>query len=337
MKKIAFVTGGTGFLGRNLIDELLRENWEVTALHRKTSNLASLKLLGIHLREGDLQNLSSLGKIIPQKADAVFHVAANVSAWPLEREAQYKDNVLGTRNMVEASLKNGVKRFIFTSTMATYGFHQVPLTEESESKGLESGLQYVRTKRLAELEVQKGVEKGLDAVILQPCLIFGPYDVEQYSQIFMQIKENKLPGVPPGGIHFCHAREVSRAHLRAFEKGRCGHSYILGGPYASYLKAFQKIAGIVEGKLPQKVTPLFILYSVAYFSLWGSYITRKPPALLPQLVKLLAHRWESCSQKAEKELGYHAIPLEESFRDCYQWMISGGSDEVKHLFLKRAA
>ena len=116
----AIVTGATGCVGRNLVDELLKDNWEVMVLHRKSSNVNRLKGLAIKLIEVDLHDFYSVINAIPEGFDAIFHAAGNVSHWPLEADIQYKDNVIATRNLVKVAELRKVKRFIFTSTGATF-------------------------------------------------------------------------------------------------------------------------------------------------------------------------------------------------------------------------
>jgi dihydroflavonol-4-reductase len=122
MKKCAYVTGATGCVGRNLVDALLNEQWEVIGAHRKTSNVSRLKGLDVRLVEVDLHDPASVLASVPDGVDAIFHVAGNTSYWNVEAEEQWKDNVLATRNLVQAALAKKVKRFIFTSTGATNNF-----------------------------------------------------------------------------------------------------------------------------------------------------------------------------------------------------------------------
>ena len=120
---IAFVTGGTGFLGFNLIEQLLAGGWQVVALHRPTSNLRNLREKDIQLVEGSITEPDSLIDIFPEKVDAVFHVAGNTNYWSRRDHTQVRDNVEGTQNMVAAALKRQAKRFIHTSSTAAYGHH----------------------------------------------------------------------------------------------------------------------------------------------------------------------------------------------------------------------
>ncbi len=321
--KTAFVTGATGCVGRNLINELLRDQWKVIAMHRRSSDVSRLAGLSVELKETDIHDLDSVRKSIPDGVDAVFHAAANVSHWPLEEKEQWKDNVLGTRHLVQAALEKKAKRFIFTSTGATFKF-----SHTSKSEAARIGCSYVRTKRLAELEVQDGIARGLDAVITRPIIVVGAFDYGNYSQIFTHMKAGKV-AVFPGSIEFCHARDVARAHISAFEKGRKGECSVLAGPEATWLEFCQKIARLLDVPPPKKQTPpAWALYALSYLLLWISYLTRKKPLITPQLLDLVVKVGgvfsAEESRKSRQELGYQSASLDEMLKDCHEWMVREG-------------
>jgi nucleoside-diphosphate-sugar epimerase len=321
---VAFVTGGTGFLGLNLIEQLLAEGWEVVALHRPTSNLKHLREKDIQLVQGSITEPNSLITIFPEKVDAVFHVAGNTNMWSRRNHIQTRDNVEGTQHMVAAALKRQAKRFIHTSSTAAYGHHQQRIDEETQSNAIDSPVNYHRTKYLAEMEVRKGIEKGLDALMINPANIIGPYDYHNWSQLFTLIDRQKLPGVPPATQMFCHVREVAKAHITAFYRGKKGENYILGGVEADYLTLVQEIGDMLGKQTPKRTTPGWILKLLGRVSLLGSYITGKEPDLTPEKAILVTDQIFCNSQKAEKELGYHPVSLRDMLNDCYQWMLSEG-------------
>ena len=321
---VAFVTGGTGFLGLNLIEQLLAEDWEVVALHRPTSNLKHLREKDIQLVQGSITEPNSLITIFPEKVDAVFHVAGNTNMWSRHNQIQARDNVEGTQNMVAAALKRQVKRFIHTSSTAAYGHHQQRIDEETQSNAIRSPMNYNRTKYLAEMEVRKGIEKGLDALMINPANIIGPYDYHNWSQLFILIDRQKLPGVPPATQTFCHVREVAKAHIKAFYRGKKGGNYILGGAEAEYVTRGKNLGYMLGKQTPKRTTPGWILKLLGRESLLGSYITGKEPDLTPEKAILVTDQILCNSQKAEKELDYHSVPLRDMLDDCYQWMLSEG-------------
>lgn len=317
--KLAYVTGATGCVGRNLVKELLEKNWEVVVLHRKSSDLSRLNGCNVRFQETDLSNIKSVRDSIPNNVDAIFHVAGNTSHWAKEAKQQWVDNVLVTRNLVQIALEKKVKRFIFTSTGATIPYQG--LDQRLAVKQIKNN--YIRTKRLAELEVYEGIEKGLDAVILKPIIVIGAFDYNTYSQIFTDIKRNHLKIVPPGKIAFCHARDVALAHIQAFEKGKCCEHYVLGGEYTTWLDAFQKISSAVGATPPTKVTPKFILMILSYLLTISAFFTKKKPQITPDLVSLLGDAPDVTYYekiKAKNDLGYQISTLDQMISDCHQWL-----------------
>ena len=319
--KNAFVTGGAGFLGLNLVEQLVAAGWEVFVFDRTMSNVEHLEKLPIRFVEGDITDSDSCERAMPENVDAVFHVAGDTSHWKLADARQTKVNVEGTRRMVSTALKRKARRFVFTSSIAAYGFQQGRITEETQSTALDSRINYFRTKRLAELEVHRGIEQGLDAVIMNPANIIGPYDDSGWARFFFLIAEGRLPGASPGRASFCHVREVAKAHISAFEKGRGGHNYLLGGADATFLELIQQIGELLGREVPKKPTPAFLLKAVGRLSLLGSYVTRKEPDLTPEKAALVSASLVCSSEKAEQELGYKSISLRSMLEDCHRWLV----------------
>lgn len=324
MTQTAFITGGTGFLGLNLIQQLTKAGWDVTALHRASSNLAYLKRFPVKTVVGQIEDRGSLENAMPEGVDAVFHVAGDVSFWSGHRARQWKTNVEGTRHIVETAQHKGVKRFVHTSSIAVYGPQASVFDETAEHLGKSSWAGYLQTKALAEEEVQKGIAVGLDAVFLNPANIVGPYDLTNWSRLFRLIAEDKLPGIPPGRAPFCHVSEVAKAHISAFEKGRTGENYILAGTDATYVEAFAVAGQLLGHPIPKKPIPALVLQLFGHLSDWGSRFTHKEPDMTPELAALLSSTLLCRSDKAERELGYRAVPLQTMFEDCYQWMVAEG-------------
>lgn len=308
-RKIAYITGSTGCVGRNILNELLERDWDIVALHRKSSDTSELQKLGIKLKLIDPYSYESVFASIDPGIDCFFHAAGNVSHWRLERKQQMMDNVLFTKNLVKSCLRKRVGKFIFTSTAATFGFYDPNKVKK---------LQYIYSKRLAEIEVENGIRMGLRAIIMQPCVIVGKYDRDNYSKLFSMIKNESLPGVLPGIFNFCHAKSVAIGHILAFEKGKIGAKYILGGEISSWLNFFQIVAKRFGVKGPKKESSLILLYIYAYFSYWKSLITRKKPLVTPDLISLLTLKHMDVDElyKAERDLGYKSLPLETMIEEC---------------------
>jgi nucleoside-diphosphate-sugar epimerase len=322
--KTAFVTGGAGFLGVNLVDQLVSAGWEVLVFDTAGANAAQIEKRDVSLVEGDITDPASCERALPAGVDAVFHLAGDTSHWKLGDHRQTKVNVEGTRNVVGAALRSKVRRLVHTSSIAAYGFQPSRITEEMRSTALDSSINYFRSKRLAELEVERGSERGLDAVILNPSNILGPHDRSGWSRFFRLIEQGRLPGVPPGRASFCHVREVAAAHVAAFERGRSGHHYLLGGADATFLELVQLIGKLLGRPTPSRATPAFLSKLAGRLSLWGSYLTHREPDLTPEKATLLSSELLCSSAKAERELGYRSVPLQTMLEDCHRWMLAEG-------------
>jgi dihydroflavonol-4-reductase len=323
---LACVTGATGCIGRNIVDDLLQNGWSVIVFHRKSSDLSRLAGCNVRFQEVELTDLESIRKGMPEGVDAIFHVAANLSHWSMPRvvQQQWRDNVLGTRFLVQAALEKKARRFIFTSTWAT---HRYADTDEVAAERI--SIPYVRTKRLSELEIYKGMENGLDAVILQPIITFGPYDYNNYSQFFEIMRAGGLMSryALPGKISFCHAQDVAVAHRHAYERGRRGEHYVLGGTYTTWLECFQKIAKIVGTKPPQHTFPPWILWGFVHASDVVGRLINKEPLLTPETFELIRGEPDvpyPDKLKSKTELGYESRSLEVMLEDAYRWLVREG-------------
>lgn len=323
-QKTAFVTGGTGFLGFNLVDELVTNGWRVTALHRTTSDLVHLKRLPVERVVGDITDPRSLEQAMPEGVGAVFHVAGNVNLWSRHNAEQTRDNVEGTRNMVVAALNAGANKFIHTSTISVYDMKNGRITEDAPKLGARSWINYQRTKYLAEEEVRRAIAQGLDAVILNPANIIGAYDRGGWARMIKLVHAGKLPGVPPGAGSFCHIGEVAKAHIAAAEQGRSGENYLLGGTDATYLEMVRIIGDLAGRKVPSRAVPASLVWPAARISEWYSYLTGSPPTMTPEAVALVTKQMFCDSSKAERELGYKAVELRVMLEESYRWLEGQG-------------
>lgn len=326
MQKKAFVTGGTGFIGINLIRLLLTSGWNVTALHRPSSDLTHLAKLPVTLRKGTITDKNSLQEALSEQMDVVFHLAGDTNLWSMNNKQQILVNVNGTQNMLEVSAAAGVNTFIFTSSASSWGeMTNKRISEELPQKGMDSWVNYEQTKWAAEQEVLKYLNGQMKVVILNPTTVTGPYDLNNWGRIFIALKENRIPGIPSGTISVAHVREVAKAHITAVKHGKNGNSYILSGEDCTLTAFISEIARVSgEKKLPPKL-PDVILKTVAHFQSFISKFTGKKPDLTPELVKILTRKNISySSQKAKNDLGYQIIPMSESVRDCYEWLKGEG-------------
>lgn len=324
MGKSAFVTGATGFIGQNLLEVLHEAGWRVTALVRPGSRTGPATRLGAELVEGDVSDADSLARAMPEGLDCVFHVAASTSMWSRNDALLERVNVGGTRNVVEAALARGARRFVHTSSVAAYGLHDGRIDEDTPQLGASSWIGYFRTKALAEREVRAGIERGLDAVILNPVHVMGRYDRGNWSRLVLMGAQGRLPGVPPGSGSFCHGAEVARAHLAAAERGRSGANYLLGGVDATFQELVRTIGEVTGRRVPTRVTPAPLLRALGRMSQWWSYVSKREPDMTPEGVAIACAHIHGDSTRAERDLGYRAVPLRAIVEDCVTWLRAEG-------------
>jgi dihydroflavonol-4-reductase len=319
--RTAFVTGGTGFVGGHVIRMLVDSGWHVTALHRPQSDPTALTALGAHPVAGKLHELECMLHAIPKNCDAVFHIAGNTSMWHKKNLEQNRDNVGGTHCMVRAALHNSVGRFVHTSSISAWGQHSGVISEQTRANTGDARLNYGRSKFLAELEVRKGIEHGLDAVILNPCGIIGAGDTHNWSQMIALINQGKLPGVPPGGGNFCDVKEIARAHISAYERGRSGENYILAGIEASFLELARTISYLLDKKAPRKTMPAQLIKLAGKIYPMLAIFSGEEPAITPEKVAMMTNRVRADGSKSVLELGFNdQVPLSDMVSACIEWM-----------------
>jgi len=318
----AFVTGGTGFVGLNLIHELLEQEWRVTALYRPTSSLKYVGRLPIKIVEGDVTDIDSLRIGMPEGLDAVFHVAGNTNTWSRLNAPQTRDNVVGPANMSVVALEKNAHRFVHTSSIAAYGLHDARVDETTLENASTSWINYPRTKAAGEREIRRAIDDGLDAVIVNPANVVGAYDFHNWSTMLWIADRGRLYGAPPGRGSFCCVKQVARAHIAAFERGRTGENYLLGGTDASYFEAARIACELVGRRAPSRPTPGWVMWAAARAMTWSHPIHRRRSPLTPEAAELTTRDMLCSNEKAARELGHHPVPLEEMFRECHAWMVA---------------
>ncbi len=325
MSLTAFVTGASGFLGSNLVRELGKQGWETTVIVRPTSLLDDIQDIPLNIHQGDIVDADSIARAMPERVNAVFHVAASTNVWAGNNDEQDRINIDGTRNMIEAAVAAGAGRFIHTSSFTTWGFLDGEITEHSQRSRNSDWINYVRSKRIAEDLVKKAVsEQRLDAVILNPGHILGPGDRHNWSQMVRMVATDTLPALPPGGGAFADVREVAKAHIAAFHKGESGEHYLLGGDDYSFAEIIGLLGEILGKETPRKPTPAWMLRTIAHLNAAIASITRKPPKITPESAAMICHHMRCQSIRAKAVLGYRHTPIRPLVEETVAWMSQAG-------------
>jgi dihydroflavonol-4-reductase len=319
------ITGGAGFLGQKLARALLDEGHEVRLLVRKARDSGLEPRLSY--AQGDLADGDSLERAC-EGIDWIFHAAGVISYNPKKADLMRATNVEGTRAMAEAALRQKVKRFVFTSSTAAIGVNEDPravLTEDSPFNARKLGLAYFDTKYDAERELLKVVEKGLDAVIVNPGSLLGPGDTRRFEKGYAGLVYKYNPRVLfHGGINFVDVEDVVRGHLLAREKGRTGERYILGGENLSFGELIIRIDAIIGRPPPKRYVPVAAMGLLAgglrVLNTFGVDIH-----MTPELVRQVCSWYLYVdSGKAERELGYRPSRIDRAIAGTIDWLKSIG-------------
>ena len=316
MSKI-LLTGATGFLGQHIQRELIAAGHEVKALSRSEQADALLASQGAEPVRAELTDADSLIRAA-SGVNAIFHTAADTNTWRVNNASQTRTNVGGIENLISAAKANGVKHILHTSSVSAYShLAHGELREDLAQRGGESWINYERTKFLSEKAVR---ESGLDFIVFQPSHILGPGDKQNWSRLIRLIDQNKLPGAPPGSGAFADVREIAKAQVRAFQMGKYGESYLLGGQHASFLELVQQVGNKLNRKTPKKSIPPFALRLFAQIKYGISLMTRTQPDITPESATFTIHDLKVDSGKAKRELGYVETDLDTLLNDTIAWL-----------------
>ncbi len=321
-----FVTGASGFLGHALARRLLEAGAEVRALVRGEALPGELETLGVRPIRGDLHDEQALDRGLAG-VRFVFHVAADVRMHEAARAEAMRTNVDGTRTLLDRSLRAGVERFVFTSSGSTLGKPRssirgevVTIDESSAYDFADLGWVYPHTKWLAEEEVLRFVDRGLDAVITHPTAIFGPWDWKQNLLPLFRAPHQLLGRFTTGGWRtVCDVRDVADGHLAAAALGRRGERYALSGEPMSVGDLFGRIAREVGGHAPSVVLPPELVIGLGRVMDRVAALRGRAPLLSEEMAMQSCFRVVVSSAKAERELGYRSRPADESIRDAAAW------------------
>jgi dihydroflavonol-4-reductase len=317
------ITGASGFVGSAVAQALIQAGFSVRALVRQASPRFHLDRLDLEFVTGDLRDAYSVWRAM-RGVRYVFHVAADYRLWARDPGAIYAANVDGTRNVMQAALRAGVERVVYTSSVATLGWpydgasgdETIPLSEQ-EGVGT-----YKRSKIAAERLVEAMVARdGLPAVIVNPSTPIGPRDVRPTptGRIIVETARGRMPGFVDTGLNLVHVDDVAEGHLAALRRGTIGERYILGGEDVLLADMLADIARLVGRRAPRLRVPRAVAMPVAYAAETMARFTGREPFATVDGVRMARHHMFFTSAKAERELGFRARPYREALADAIDW------------------
>jgi dihydroflavonol-4-reductase len=322
------VTGGTGFVGSAIVRSFLAAGYPVRAVCRPSSRRTNLAGLDIEIAEADVCDTVAVASAMAG-ARYVAHAAADYRLWARDPGAIIHTNVAGTRTVMEAALRAGVERIVYTSSVATLtprpdgeaADETVPLAE-AEAVGA-----YKHSKVVAERLVDTMIARdALPAIVVNPSTPVGPRDIKPTptGRIIVEAARGRMPGFVDTGLNLVHVDDVAAGHVAALAHGNVGERYILGGQNVRFEDLLCEIARLVGRPPPRLKLPRGPLYPIAVMTEIIATLTRREPLLTLNGLRMSKHRMFFTSAKAERELGYRARPYIEGLRDAVDWFRGAG-------------
>jgi dihydroflavonol-4-reductase len=324
------VTGATGFVGSAVVRALVSRAEAVRAMVRPSSSLGLLEGLPVEIVTGDLAEPASCRAAL-EGCNALFHVAADYRLWVPQPDAMYRTNVEGTRQLLLAAAAARIARIVYTSSVATLGLRpdRQPADETTAATLADMVGHYKRSKYLAEQAVRDlVVETGLQVVIVNPAAPVGPGDARPTptGRVILEAARGRIPAYVDTGLNVVHVDDVAAGHLLAFERGRVGERYILGGDNLPLSEVLALIADLMGRRPPRLRLPAGAVLPVA---LLAEALARigggGEPLVTADGVRMARKAMYFTSAKAERELGYRSRPVVEGLRDAIAWYRSQGA------------
>jgi len=323
----ALVSGATGFVGAAVARALCAAGWEVRVLARAGSDRSNVRQLAVQVVEGDLADVASLERALEGCA-ALFHVAADYRLGARDPKPLYRTNVEGTRNILDAARSAAVGRVVYTSSVATVGIPPdgAPGTETTPVALSDMIGHYKRSKYLAEEVAREAARAGLSVVIVNPSTPVGPGDIKPTptGQLVLDAAAGRMPAYVDTGLNIVHVDDVAAGHLLAYERGKSGERYILGGQDMTLREILGVIAALVGRAPPAIRLPYAAILPLAYVAEAFARVSGRSGRLTLEGLRMSRKRMYFSSAKATRELGYHPRPPQAAFEDAVRWFRERG-------------
>ncbi len=321
--KTVFVTGPDGLLGNHVLRGLIQRGCKVRAMVQKGRDINALNELPIEIVFGDITDCGDV-ESLSKGFDYFIHIAAITDMWPSKGAKYYKVNVDGTANAIQASLKNGIKRFVHIGSASSFGFGDAnsPGNENSTYRSSIYDHDYLESKRIGQKMVLDAVkEKNLPAIVLCPTFMIGAYDAKPSSgAMLLAIAKKKLPFLSSGGKNWVSAKAVAEGICNALDMGRIGESYILGGQNVTYPEMVKTIANVIgQNSFPKTVIPDAFVVSAGFFGSVIGKTFRTAPTLSYPMAKIACAKHFYSPTKAIQELQLPQIPIEVAIGELHSW------------------
>src|SRR5579862_2339490 len=323
-----FLTGATGFLGSHVARVLAGQGADLRLLIRPTSNLKNLEGIEGETATGDLRDPVSLEKAM-SGCDTVFHVAADYRLWLRDPNEMYSSNVEGTRAILEAARKNGVKNVVYTSSVATVGFtgNGRPADEDSPVSLADMIGHYKRSKFMAEQIALEAGRSGLRVITVNPTTPVGERDIKPTptGRIVVDFLKGKFPAYVDTGLNLVDVRLCAQGHIAALENGKSGERYILGGENLTLKQILHKLAAIAGPPSPTVRVPYVLALATGVVDeiVTGRILGREPRATI-DAVRMGRKKMFVSSVKAERELGWKSVSVDAALRRAVDWFRANG-------------
>jgi dihydroflavonol-4-reductase len=322
------VTGASGFVGSAVARVLVRSGYHVRALLRKTSKRTNLAGLDIEIVEGDMRDPDAVSQAMAG-ARYLFHVAADYRLWARNPQQILWNNREGTRLLMQAALRHGVERIVYTSSVATIACAAdgAPSDETMRLNEASAIGAYKKSKVAAERIVEAMIERdNLPAIIVHPTAPIGPRDVKPTptGRIIVEAASGRVPAFVDTGLNLVHVDDVAHGHLAALLYAKPGDHYIFGGQNVTLAKFLAEIALMCGGKPPKLRLPRPLVYPFAFAAEAMAHVTSREPFLTVDGLRMSKHRMFFTSAKAERDLGYRARPYCEAITDALDWFRANG-------------